>query len=156
MNLRVPWNAGNFFTICKPVSFSRRTLHHGVCKYTRFFSIAEFSKHPVFHPGGFDVFVPQPLCLGVHLFPTFYDKTTSLFRGLSSIISFNMSVPPRRSVVYFPWNQIPERNAWNWLGMSAPCMCPFYPVFENGTSSNGMSWPMKIFCVINLQCSGTR
>ena len=27
MNLRVPWNAGNFLTSCKPVSFSRRTLH---------------------------------------------------------------------------------------------------------------------------------
>ena len=33
MNLRVPWNAGNFLTSCKPVSFSRRTLHHGVRKY---------------------------------------------------------------------------------------------------------------------------
>ena len=32
MNLRVPWNAGNFLTNCKPVSFSRRTLHHGVNK----------------------------------------------------------------------------------------------------------------------------
>ena len=31
MNLRVPWNAGNFLTSCKPVSFSR-TLHHGVSK----------------------------------------------------------------------------------------------------------------------------
>ena len=30
MNFRVPWNAGNFLTNCKPVSFSRRTLHHGV------------------------------------------------------------------------------------------------------------------------------
>ena len=30
MNLRVPWNAGNFLTSCKPVSFSRRTLYHGV------------------------------------------------------------------------------------------------------------------------------
>ena len=30
MNLRAPWNAGNFLTSCKPVSFSRRTLHHGV------------------------------------------------------------------------------------------------------------------------------
>ena len=30
MNLRVPWNAGNFLTSYKPVSFSRRTLHHGV------------------------------------------------------------------------------------------------------------------------------
>ena len=33
MNLRVPWNAGNFLTSCKPVSCSRRTLHHGVSKY---------------------------------------------------------------------------------------------------------------------------
>ena len=31
MNLRVPWNAGNYLTSCKPVSFSR-TLHHGVSK----------------------------------------------------------------------------------------------------------------------------
>ena len=30
MNLRVPWNAWNFLTSCKPVSFSRRTLHHAV------------------------------------------------------------------------------------------------------------------------------
>jgi len=30
MNLQVPCNAGNFFTGCKPVSFSRGTLHHGV------------------------------------------------------------------------------------------------------------------------------
>ena len=33
LNLRVPWNAGNFLTSCKPVSFSRRTLHHGVSKF---------------------------------------------------------------------------------------------------------------------------
>ena len=33
MNLRVPWNAGNFLTSCKTVSFSRRTLHYGVSKY---------------------------------------------------------------------------------------------------------------------------
>jgi hypothetical protein len=32
MNLRVPWNAGNFLTSCKPVSFSWRTPHHGVSK----------------------------------------------------------------------------------------------------------------------------
>jgi hypothetical protein len=29
-NIRVPWNAGNFLTSCKTVSFSRRTLLHGV------------------------------------------------------------------------------------------------------------------------------
>ena len=32
MNLRVSWNAGIFLTSCKPVSSSRRTLHHGVSK----------------------------------------------------------------------------------------------------------------------------
>ena len=30
MNFRVPWNAGNFLTSCKPVSCSRRTLQHWV------------------------------------------------------------------------------------------------------------------------------
>ena len=33
MNLRVPWNVENLLTSCKPVSFSRRTLHHGVSKW---------------------------------------------------------------------------------------------------------------------------
>jgi len=33
MSLRVPWNSGKFLTSCKPVSFSGRTLHHGVSKY---------------------------------------------------------------------------------------------------------------------------
>jgi hypothetical protein len=32
MNLHVPQNAGNFLTSCKPVSFSRRTVLHGVSK----------------------------------------------------------------------------------------------------------------------------
>jgi hypothetical protein len=32
MKLRVPINAENFLTSLKPVSFSRRTLLHGVCK----------------------------------------------------------------------------------------------------------------------------
>jgi len=30
MNLRVLKNTGNFLTSCRPVSFSRRTLLHGV------------------------------------------------------------------------------------------------------------------------------
>jgi hypothetical protein len=33
MNLRVTYNAGNFLTCSKPVSFSRRTLLHGVSKF---------------------------------------------------------------------------------------------------------------------------
>jgi hypothetical protein len=32
MNLRVPRNGRNFWTSCEPVSFSRRTLLHGVSK----------------------------------------------------------------------------------------------------------------------------
>jgi hypothetical protein len=32
MSLLVPQNAGNFLTSCKPVSFSRRTVVHGVSK----------------------------------------------------------------------------------------------------------------------------
>ena len=32
MNLRVPWNEENFLTSCKPLSFSRSTLHHGLSK----------------------------------------------------------------------------------------------------------------------------
>ena len=32
MNLRVPWNTENFLTSCKPVSFARRILHHGISK----------------------------------------------------------------------------------------------------------------------------
>jgi hypothetical protein len=32
MNLRVPQNAGKYLTSCKPISFSRRTLPHGVSK----------------------------------------------------------------------------------------------------------------------------
>ena len=31
-NLRVPWNAGNFLTSCKPVSFSRSTMNLGESK----------------------------------------------------------------------------------------------------------------------------
>jgi hypothetical protein len=33
MNLLVSSNAGNFLTGCKPVSFSRKNLLHGVSKY---------------------------------------------------------------------------------------------------------------------------
>jgi len=32
MNLLVQYNVGNFLTSCKPVSFSRRTLHHGISR----------------------------------------------------------------------------------------------------------------------------
>ena len=52
MNIRVPWNAGNFLTSCKPVSFSRRTLHHAV-------SIAVPCKTPV----SFTLRMSQPVWL---------------------------------------------------------------------------------------------
>jgi hypothetical protein len=38
MNLWVQLNAGNLLPNCKPVSFSRGTLLHGVSKYNRYFS----------------------------------------------------------------------------------------------------------------------
>ena len=48
MNLRVLWNAGNFLTSCKPASFSRRTLHHGVSKYI--YIAVEISTLALAHP----------------------------------------------------------------------------------------------------------
>ena len=42
MNLRVPWNTGNFLTSCKPVSFSRRPLHHAVSKQVETPLLSEF------------------------------------------------------------------------------------------------------------------
>jgi len=65
MNLRVPWNAGNFSTSCKPVSFSRRTLHHGVSKYTCF-KIYIWNKHTYTHHGYLMCFNVLSLA-GVHL-----------------------------------------------------------------------------------------
>jgi len=40
MNLRVPWNTGNFLTSCKPVSWSRGTLHRGVSKYVEIIQVS--------------------------------------------------------------------------------------------------------------------
>jgi hypothetical protein len=45
MNLRVPSNSGNFLTSGKPVSFSKRTILHGVSKQVRSaFTYINFSK----------------------------------------------------------------------------------------------------------------
>ena len=43
-NLRVPWNAGNFLTSCKPVRFSRRTLYHEVSKYSYILTLSSVHK----------------------------------------------------------------------------------------------------------------
>jgi hypothetical protein len=43
MNLRFPSNAGSFLTNCKSVSFSGRTLLHGVSKKVRF--LHQFLRH---------------------------------------------------------------------------------------------------------------
>ena len=45
MNLRVPWNARNFLTSCKPVSFSRRTPHHGVNKQVIILQVVANHQH---------------------------------------------------------------------------------------------------------------
>jgi hypothetical protein len=49
MNLRVQYNAGNFLTTCKPVSFSRRTLLHGVSKCTHKFVFIRSFIHGFFY-----------------------------------------------------------------------------------------------------------
>jgi len=60
MNFRVPSSAGNFLTSCKPVSFLRRALLHGVSKYWLVSQVAfhvnlsfvlRKSKLPTFCPG---------------------------------------------------------------------------------------------------------
>jgi hypothetical protein len=38
-------NAGNFLTSCKPVSFSRRTLHHGVSIGISWYVVNSFLLH---------------------------------------------------------------------------------------------------------------
>jgi len=45
MNLRVPWNAGNFLTRCKRFSFTRRILYHGISKYDGLNIDLVFLKH---------------------------------------------------------------------------------------------------------------
>ena len=51
MNLRVRWNAGNFLTSCKPLSFSRRTLHHGVSVNFDSFSVVLTPMSPCYSHG---------------------------------------------------------------------------------------------------------
>ena len=61
MNLRVTWNAGNFLTSCKPVSFSRRTLHHGASNYLHItpFKVISIEKYSPLQPR-FPVFEAFP------------------------------------------------------------------------------------------------
>ena len=56
MNLWVPWNEGNFLSSCKPVSFSRTTLHRVVSKYE--FTNAVFPIIPVTSQRPFQASVP--------------------------------------------------------------------------------------------------
>ena len=49
MNLRVPWNAVNFLTSCKPVSCSRKTLHPAVSMHTNY-RIILLGKNNFFYP----------------------------------------------------------------------------------------------------------
>ena len=73
MNRRVPWNAGNFLTSCKPVGFSRRTLHHGVSKYCQLRMSSEWAQE-----------VPQEQQKPVHLtrsvWTRFFDRFIDLSR----------------------------------------------------------------------------
>ena len=65
MNLRVPWNTGNFLTSCKPVSCSRRTLLHGVSKY-KISSLLLVSYYSGVSPCGFSLFSRLKRALNGH------------------------------------------------------------------------------------------
>ena len=70
MNLRVPWNVGNFLTSCKPVSFSRRTLHRGVSKYvSNIYSVAStFYNFCLKHFSFKDLSeIFSVICIGLHV-----------------------------------------------------------------------------------------
>ena len=54
MNLRVPCNAGNFLSSCKPISFSRRTHHRGVS------SVSPEKSHAPFRSMEKRVFINRP------------------------------------------------------------------------------------------------
>ena len=73
MNLRVPGNAGNFLTICKPVSFSRRNLQHGVSKY-------EVNKH--FY---------TPVCLWVSLSVSLISQCLTSNNSSITFVSLSVS-----------------------------------------------------------------
>ena len=57
MNLRVTWNARNFLTSCKPVSFSRRTLHYGVSNSAEFNLRPTSCEQPLIRAGNMTVLV---------------------------------------------------------------------------------------------------
>ena len=73
MNLRVPWNAGNFLTSCKPVSFSRSTLHHVVSKIS--IPSLEHTVFPIQQVTGFFLWVnrevnhwPPYVCMYIYIY----------------------------------------------------------------------------------------
>ena len=89
MNLWVPLNAGNFLTSCKPVSCSRRTLHHAVSKNDVVGTVARVQAgrfRVQYLAGAIYFFLLQNFhtCLGVHA--SFYLVHTKAFvsQGSSS------------------------------------------------------------------------
>jgi hypothetical protein len=123
--------------------------------YINLFPISEYSKPPVFHPGGFNVFFTQPLRISLpHLFSHCDDTTTSLFRNVSPVI---LSVYPYHLCALL--RTFVESEFLNMLynsdtGVSIFLVRRFYPVLENDTSSSRMSRLMQAFFLINLQNSG--
>ena len=89
MKLRVPWNAGNFLTSCKPVSFSKKTLHHGVSKYYQNFLVFT-TRRTVQHT---DTIRTQYMQLHHHRInhtPMYFD---GIFLTTVTLISTNWCVP---------------------------------------------------------------
>ena len=80
MNLRVPWNAGNFLTSCKPVSFSGRNLHHGVSKYLQNLVSSSTNAKKFVYGTGNSPLMPTQLMFCTEQ----YDKTTYFGPGSRS------------------------------------------------------------------------
>jgi hypothetical protein len=90
MNLRVPWNAGNILTSCKPGSCSRRTLHHGVSKFLHItpFKVISIEKFSPLHPRvpGFEAF-PEVVLWKLKVNQPFFANTLSNKLGGSVAVS---------------------------------------------------------------------
>ena len=87
MNLRVPWNVGNFLTSCKPVSCSGRTLYHGVSKLGRCCISQKTRRIAVTKADIADVF--SEIVLFLILRTMTLVNTSSIFRNVPGIRWYN-------------------------------------------------------------------
>jgi len=112
MNLRVRWNAGNFLTSCKPVSFSRRTLQ--VRQVTVF--VARPAHYTVLSPGALSAgaqwrdIIPAALRFPVPLAPCIFGPRLSAIPCDRDTAATKESIP------------LPEIGVTKFLGANRKCV----------------------------------